>query len=545
MVVWCFGGRHMAESANQRMRLWEDEPETAPAAETPREQPATLLRTVAAEGGLVVAGAEDVGPLLEVPAAIDGQRIVGIGPSAFRGNAALKRLLLPEGLRTIGRSAFQGCVNLSEVALPGSMEAIGECAFQGCFALMSLTLPTGLVEIADRAFYGCGSLKAVAIPEGVLRVGERAFAGCRSLGEVALPEGLERIDPWAFADCPALKMPRIPASVVGLSANALPRADMRDGQHYLPAQRMLVRAEVKRDYAVPPGTRHIAGWALAGNESLLTVDFGDALETVGPYALSECACLKRAALPQTVREVGRGAFSGCQRMTRAVLSPGMGELAAELFRGCRALEAVELFPGIKAIGDRVFEDCAALKALSLPEGVRRVGERAFYRCRALERLELPASLESLGPGALSGCDGLRVLVLKGRCDGAMLPVFSDARRAAIVAPSMLPEAFPGPWRKRVCLGYVLALREGLVYAPEAARGCMEWMRAHGGAFLDEALRDTALMHLLVDGECLSEEMVQAMLERAEGPDSNDYNVTLLNYQNSHFGGSVDRGLSLW
>ena len=535
----------MAERADQRMRLWEDEPETVPAVEAPRERPAPVLLTMAADGSLVVTGAENVGPMLEIPAEINGHRVVAIGPSAFRGNVALQRVILPEGLRTIGRSAFQGCVNLVEVTLPGSMEDIGECAFQGCSALTRLALPAGLTEIADRAFYGCGSLEAVAIPVGVLRVGERAFAGCRSLREVELPEGLKCIEPWAFADCTALKMPRIPASVVRLSANALPRADMRDGQHFLPAQRMLVRAEVKRDYAVPPGTRSLAGWALAGNESVLTVDFGDALEVIGPYALSECVCLKRVALPRTVREVGRGAFSGCQRMTSAVLSPGMKGIPAELFRGCRALEEVEGFPGIEAIGDRAFEDCAALKSLALPEGVRTVGERAFYRCRAMERLELPASLSSLGPGALSGCEGLRVLVVKGRCDGAMLPVLSDARRAAIVAPSAPPEAFPGLWRKRVCLGYALAQREGLEFAPEAARGCMEWMRAHGGAFLDEALRDTALMHLLVDGECLSEETVQAMLERVEGPDSDDYNVTLLNYKHRRFGGSVDRSLSLW
>ena len=528
------------------MRLWEDEPtEPGPDAAPATEETGYALLTSEAGDGLVVTGATGSGPRLEIPDAIDGRSVVGIGDSAFRGSVDLRSVRLPDSLRWIGQCAFQGCAALSELALPRRMEAIGESAFQGCAALEGVCLPEGLSEIPDRAFYGCAALREIDVPEGVRRVGERAFAGCAALASVRLPEGLAEIAHRAFADCPSLKRLDVPASVTSLFADALPRGDMRDGQLYLRPQAMLVRAVVKRCYAVPRGTRRLAGGALAGNESLLGVDFGDALESIGPFALAECACLKRVDLPDAVREVGRAAFSGCLRMTGARLSPGMTALAPELFMGCRALERVTLFPGLKAVGERAFEDCRSLKALSLPEGVRRVGRRAFCRCASLERLELPASLEALGEGALSGCVGLRVLVLKGRCTEAMRPALAEARRAVIVAPTQPPEAFEGLWRKRVCLGYALAVSEGIPFAQEAEAACLDWMRAHGSAFVAEALTDKGLMHLLADGDCLSLNDVQTLLERVEGPDRDEYYVTLLAYRDRRFGEQTDAPMTLW
>jgi len=533
----------MAEMGAGALHLWEDEPRPEPAA--PEEAGEIRLRAGTAGDGVVIAGMEGEAQTLVIPAEIDGRPVTAIGDSAFRGRAGLVRVELPEGLRRVGRSAFQGCAALREARLPATLEALGESAFQGCAMLSAIDLPAGLDVIPDRAFYGCSALEAVTVPEGTERIGERAFAQCRGLRAVSLPEGLTGIGHNAFAGCGALKSLDIPASVMELSASAVPRGILSDGQLFLRPQAVLVRAEVKRRYALPAGTRVIAGGALAGNDALLEVDFGDVLERIGPYALENCVCLKRVSLPDTVVEVGRGAFSGCERMTRARLSRGLRRVAGELFRGCRSLETVALPEGLEEVGERAFEDCRALAKLALPEGVRAVGERAFYRCAALERLELPASLRGMGKGALSGCAGLRVLVLRCAVDEEMLSVLADARRAAIVTPGQPPSAFPGHWRKRVCLGFALGRREGIAFAPDVGRACMDWMRAHGSAFLAEAQRDTALMHLLADGECLTLRDAQALLERAEGPDRDEYHVTLLDYCNRRSGEQQAGPLSLW
>lgn len=533
----------MAEQYIGQLRLWEDAPgEAAPQA---KPLPATALHWAETADGIVVTGAENCGASLDIAAEIDGRPVIAIGACAFQGNAGLRRVSLPEGLRRVERSAFQGCSGLVGLRLPKRLDRIEAQAFQGCSALEGVALPEGLSEIADRAFYGCASLKSLALPEGIAQIGERAFAGCHSLSNVRLPNGLTRIGPMAFADCPALKGLSIPASVTGLSADALPKGLLGLGALFLAPQGMLVYARVKRDYAVPPGTRIIAGGALAGNDALLSVDFGKELERVGPHALADCVCLKRVELPDTVRAVGPGAFSGCHRLASARLSPGMERIAAETFLECRSLEAVALHPGLKAVEARAFEGCRALTRLALPEGVREIGPRAFYRCASLARLELPESLRSLSAGALSGCSALRQLVLNGPCDSDMLSVLSDARQAAIIAPTQPPEAFPGLWRKQVCLGYAQGAREGVAFLPGVAGACINWMRAHPTAFIAEALRDKSLMHLLADEGCLSAEAVQILLERAEGPDRDEYYVTLLDYRNRHFGEASAPSISLW
>ena len=47
------------------------------------------------------------------------------------------------------------------------------------------------------------------------------------------------------------------------------------------------------------------------------------------------------------------------------------------------------------------------------------------------------------------------------------------------------------------------------------------------------------MHLLAECDCLSLGDVQTLLERADGPDRDEYYVTLLEYRNRRFGGETD------
>lgn len=537
----------MVEPSIVRLRLWEDAPTSDASPEMAPQAVASIkaLHLAEEEDGLVVTGAEVCGASLEIPSEIDGRKVVAIGVSALQGKSGLHRVSLPEGLRRIGRSAFQGCSGLVELRLPGRLEQIGAQAFQGCASLERMDLPTGLSKIPDRAFYGCAALKSMVLPESISQIGERAFAGCKSLSNVRLPEGLTRIGPMAFWDCPSLKDLSIPKRVTELSANALPKSLLGLDTCYLEAQGMLVHARVKLDYTVPTGTRVIAGQALAGNDALLRVDFGDVLERIGERALADCVCLKAVELPGTVKSVGAGVFSGCHRLTSVRLSPCMDRIAAEAFLDCWSLEAIELPPGLEVIQPHAFDGCRSLKRLSIPDGVREIGERAFYRCAALEKLELPGSLARIGDGALSGCAGLRTLVVNAVCDSDMLSVLADARQAVIVAPLQPPEAFPGPWRKRVCLGYAHAMKQGIPFRPEVADACTGWMRSHPKAFIGEALRDKSLMHLLVDNDCLSGEAIQMLLERADGPDRSEYYTTLLDYGNRHFSQTPSSSISLW
>ena len=85
-----------------------------------------------------------------------------IGHNAFLKCMNLKRISLPEGLRTIGEYCFQS-TGLREVVIPNSVETIMEAAFSACYSLESVTLPEGIHTIAKNCFWESG-LKELSIP---------------------------------------------------------------------------------------------------------------------------------------------------------------------------------------------------------------------------------------------------------------------------------------------------------------------------------------------------------------------------------------------
>ena len=172
-----------------------------------------------------------------------------IAREAFRKNLAyggdvLKKVVLPEGLKTIGVGAFNKCKTLEGINLPDTLTKIEDEAFLGCKALTTITIPAKLKTIGGSAFCGCplstitftdgsklteigeGAFKGVAIqtliiPKGVKKLGSWAFAECKNLKTVVLPEGIELFDKFEiFGGCEALESINIPASLTNLGHKA-------------------------------------------------------------------------------------------------------------------------------------------------------------------------------------------------------------------------------------------------------------------------------------------------------------------------------------
>ena len=71
---------------------------------------------------------------LEIPAVVDGKKVVGIEGEIFCKyqmtfddgipveNPALHKVVVPEGVKYIGHRAFSRCKNLHEIQLPSSLE---------------------------------------------------------------------------------------------------------------------------------------------------------------------------------------------------------------------------------------------------------------------------------------------------------------------------------------------------------------------------------------------------------------------------------------
>lgn len=101
----------------------------------------------------------------------------GIGDEAFRHEAELVSVELPEGLEYIGLSAFRNCENLSEINLPTALKTIGWNAFCSCFSLKTMVVPNNVTEINHYAFAGCEGMRTMTIGRSVNQMGTNSI-GC-------------------------------------------------------------------------------------------------------------------------------------------------------------------------------------------------------------------------------------------------------------------------------------------------------------------------------------------------------------------------------
>lgn len=75
----------------------------------------------------------------------------------------------------IGKNAFSKCRNIKKLEIPNTVKSIGNNAFSYCTALKSVTIPEGVTTIGAKAFRECTMLKKVTIPSTVTSIGTETF----------------------------------------------------------------------------------------------------------------------------------------------------------------------------------------------------------------------------------------------------------------------------------------------------------------------------------------------------------------------------------
>ncbi len=110
--------------------------------------------------------AEEGGEELPVTAIADG---------AFYQCTALRKITLPDGLKTIGNYAF-GLSGLSEITIPDGVETIGYSAFGMCSFIKTVTVPASVTSLGDRAFKGCSELERAEVYANITDLKAGTFA---------------------------------------------------------------------------------------------------------------------------------------------------------------------------------------------------------------------------------------------------------------------------------------------------------------------------------------------------------------------------------
>ncbi len=322
---------------------------------------------------------------LDVPAELDGKRVVAIGDRAFFDCRSLKSVMIPGVVDTIGDSAFQLCIYLNQVLISDGVSSIGNSAFLSCYNLCTVAIPDSVTFIGNAAFRNCECLTSVILPNGLTSVGDNVFKGCRRLESILVPDSVTVIGNSAFESCVSLKAITIPYGVTSVGKSAF------GGCKSLSS------------IFIPDGLKSIGDFAFQNCSGLNSVIFPDGVTRIGGYSFSGCTNLKSVSIPDTVRSIGDEAFSHCKKLRSLLIPEGVTAIGDRILFDCDDLRSV-VFPGsAKSVGERSFAFCRNLKAVVIGDGVTTIGGWAFGSCESLCRITIPDSVTSIEKGAFSGC----------------------------------------------------------------------------------------------------------------------------------------------
>ena len=231
-----------------------------------------------------------------IPTYYNGIPVTEIAVNAFKDNAALTSVIIPDGVKAIASGAFSGCLNMETVCVPSDLKAIGESAFKNCAELSEIVIPDSVIEIGANAFTGCDSLTSVTIPENVKSVGGGAFSDC---------DDLTNID-WNAWDC-----------------------------------------ETAGSYSEP---------IFAGNDSVNTVTIGENVQKIPDNLFKDLASVTEIVIPDSVTEIGANAFTGCESLQTLVIPESVSAIGDFVANGCVSLEKICFKGSLSAWADITIGD---------------------------------------------------------------------------------------------------------------------------------------------------------------------------------------------
>lgn len=312
-----------------------------------------------------------------------------IGGFAFK-DTPIKKLVIPEGARSVGVNVVAGCNNLESIELPFTTNLYNSGRTVYGYLYDNNPFPQSLKRITvsrasdgyvpASAFSNSVYLEEVIIKGGVTGVEWEAFYNCTELRYVSLPSSVNYVDSSAFVNCYRLYEISKPSYCHIESEYTIQFTDISDGR----------APTVEKD-----------GYRLSKlGQSWYLVNYPKAEVVSVPEGLA----YKGEAINEYI--VPSYLFFENDTVKSVKLSSGAAAIGERAFEGCDNLENVSLPDSVTDIGDFAFRSCAVLKSIQMPKSLANIGNEAFYGCEALNNVKLYEKVQSIGDDAFTGCSML-------------------------------------------------------------------------------------------------------------------------------------------
>ena len=157
---------------------------------------------------------------ITLPESYKGESYV-IGKNAFKENATITKITIPNSVTSIEDEAFYDCTGLTavyidnlaawcnmefatpesnplyyarnlylygelvkELVVPGNVSAVKQYAFYNCSEITNIVIPNCVTSIGESAFSGCSKTEGLYLGNSIESIGDNAFAGCNGLLEI-------------------------------------------------------------------------------------------------------------------------------------------------------------------------------------------------------------------------------------------------------------------------------------------------------------------------------------------------------------------------
>lgn len=264
---------------------------------------------------------------LEIPSAIDGRPVTGIGKEAFR-DIGFQTVTLPDTVTHIDERAFHSCLSLRSIVIPSSVTTISDNAF-GYTGLEAISLPEGLTTLGSAAFYACLDLKRVELPSTLTAIADSAFDGT-GITSIVIPDSVQSIGRWAFKSCSSLQSVSLPA-----------------------------------------GLREIGSMAFQYCSALQTVTLPAGVHAISDNLFEGCSTLTDVTCAGEIEQVGSEAFMNCEKLSSVTFQKGVKAVGTHAFLRCKRLKTLDL-QGLTSLSDEAFSCATGLTSVILPETLTEI-----------------------------------------------------------------------------------------------------------------------------------------------------------------------------
>ncbi|MBO5163200.1 MAG: leucine-rich repeat protein [Ruminococcus sp.] len=306
---------------------------------------------------------------IEFPSTINGKpvEVIGDGGQVFyrRSDSSydsleyVKKIKIPNTVKTIGENAFSGCRYAVSIEMPSSVTSIGDYAFKGCSSMLSISIPTSgdNLTIEDGAFIGCSKLTRVNLPDRITSMGGGCFTGCSNLANIILPNGITNMKTLS-------------------SSESISTANSNGGSVDYGAEiGFFEKCPNLTNIVIPDSVQNMDERTFKGCDSLAEITIGAGIESLGAIDLTSTALKKinvseenpvygskdgilfdkamkrlirfpvscetvKYVIPSTVTNIDKNAFAGSKNLSYIVFPESVSVIPQGLFDNCSSLKKI-------------------------------------------------------------------------------------------------------------------------------------------------------------------------------------------------------------